>query len=483
MEGANISLRVESQLLALLSAMGLIVATAFQLGWMVPFALWPLARHLSRSGSVSICLVAAWLYQGYIHIFAVSFSWVGWSVLVTLKTVPFLLLGLAKGKRFDAITLACAWTLAEWLNSIGPYGHTGGSLSHLLADSPYWIQTARWSGCFFTTLFLVWLGATLVKPTRHSLVGSLLIGGLILVAWLTRAPAADSQPLMVGLVQTQMESRRKFKEPKPVEAAERLLALTAEAGQGADLVIWPETAFPWSDLRWDPEWSRRLGQLTATDKFALIAGSLSKVEGGWQNTLHLVSAEGRFSESYGKKRLVPLVEYLPDENWRKFSLFQDTSEIVAGSGDGLFNCGEAQIGVMVCWESMSPLMARSLVDQGSTVLVVATNDQWFKGTDVALYHLQMSVFRAVESGRPVLHVGNGGYTAHIDSRGRIVGILPEEERGVMRAGVKPDQTFNFYSRFGDWPLIIFLMVLLAGYLSRANRQGGPLDSRNGDGDD
>ena len=83
--------------------------------------------------------------------------------------------------------------------------------------------------------------------------------------------------------------------------------------------------------------------------------------------------------------------------------------------------GDAKAGVMICFESHFPSLAREFVREGADVLVEMTNDGYLGNTPVLRQHLASATFRAVETNRPVIRVTNVGVTAYIDQRGRSFG--------------------------------------------------------------
>jgi apolipoprotein N-acyltransferase len=74
---------------------------------------------------------------------------------------------------------------------------------------------------------------------------------------------------------------------------------------------------------------------------------------------------------------------------------------------------------------------------GADMIVLVTNDSWFSNSSEAAAHAAQAVLRAVETGLPVVRVGNSGVSGVIhpdgtanwltDSSGRLI----VDERGIM----------------------------------------------------
>ena len=83
------------------------------------------------------------------------------------------------------------------------------------------------------------------------------------------------------------------------------------------------------------------------------------------------------------------------------------------------------LGVLLCSEVGSANAARERVRLGAQVLVNPASDRWYPIASAAEQHLQMAVFRAVETRRPLLRVSSGSSSAVIDRRGRVQTVLPD----------------------------------------------------------
>jgi len=72
------------------------------------------------------------------------------------------------------------------------------------------------------------------------------------------------------------------------------------------------------------------------------------------------------------------------------------------------------------------------------------------------------IMRALENGRYVLRATNTGVTAIIDSNGEIQSILTLFQQGVLTGNIQPMKGSTFFSRYGDYPLLGFVFVLMLG---------------------
>lgn len=117
--------------------------------------------------------------------------------------------------------------------------------------------------------------------------------------------------------------------------------------------------------------------------------------------------------------------------------------------------------VLVCYESAFGALARRRVKDGAQLLINITDDAWSYSDSSLLQHFSMSVFRAVESRRPVVRCANSGVSAHIDKHGRILKSLPLWKKGQMSCDVSPSDEMSLYSRLGDFFVLLCAIVVLS----------------------
>jgi apolipoprotein N-acyltransferase len=116
-------------------------------------------------------------------------------------------------------------------------------------------------------------------------------------------------------------------------------------------------------------------------------------------------------------------------------------------------------GISICFEdAFGEEMIRRLPE--ATLLVNVSNDAWFSGSIAPAQHLQMARMRALEAGRPLLRATNTGMTALIDARGGLQAEAPPYQVYVLDGKIQPMQGTTPYARIGNWPVVMFIIVIL-----------------------
>ncbi len=307
---------------------------------------------------------------------------------------------------------------------------------------------------------LPWLGlammAVLIGLVSHLLVSKRLrpifLGLALLGLWIGAAHAlwrvdSEGPGLPVALVQTGFSQDEKWDSSKREQGVEQLLQATSEAAQdGAELVIWPETAWPYRGMRRRVTNTRKIGKAARTYQIDILASSIEEVpderDPDWVNSVSLVLSSGRFTEHYEKRRLAPFAEYMPlPRGWqprlRAVSPFSSISRFVPGSTDVVLTTSSGhKFAVMICYESMTPRMAGHLASQVD-FLVVVTNDAPFRHSQPNEAHFRSAILRAVETGKPVLQAANTGVSGAIASNGRVLLRTPVGFSGPNVQHVRP----------------------------------------------
>ncbi len=256
----------------------------------------------------------------------------------------------------------------------------------------------------------------------------------------------------------------------------------AAASSRPDVILWPEASTPLA-LRGDATAAAFANTLVARARTPLVAGSIAIEDGGtprerWFNGAFLVTPDGGVQKDYyAKRQLVPFGEFVPLRpllGWlSKFVPIGDDFARGLDSAPLVVPLKEksAVFGPLICYEDIYPDLARRSVIAGSEVLTVLTNNGWFGEGGAAYQHAAHSVLRAVETRRPVLRCGNGGWSGWIDEFGLVREEIQNDAgtiyfRGHRTLSVQRDKRWigreSFYVEHGDWFVAVCFCAVLLG---------------------
>jgi apolipoprotein N-acyltransferase len=313
---------------------------------------------------------------------------------------------------------------------------------------------------------------------------------------------ADDGP-SVRIVQANVKQTIKYDQGYFEDIVHRYVTLTAQApapGKPApQIVIWPEGAIPAAvdDYLAPGTWTREAIQNALRPGQVLMVGAYRAEPGlekpAYFNTFVVLrrTAEGlEILGRYDKHRLVPFGEYMPAEALMTAIGFKTLVHVGDGFTAGpeprpITPAGLPPLQPLICYESLFP----GFVSAGARasgvrprMIVNVSNDAWYGVTSGPLQNLNLSAYRAIEEGLPMLRATPTGVSAVVDANGRIrfgerLGLGAS---GVIDAHLPRAGPATTYSRLGDAPLWLLLtlsgVVAMLGFVASAlkrNDNPGP----------
>ncbi len=449
---------------------------------------------------------------------ATSIGWVALSLYFAFYLPVFVVLSRVAVHRLHVPVVLAApvvWTGLELARAHLLSGMTMGSLGYTQYPWLGLIQVSDLGGMYAVSFVVMFAAASLATmismegrrwsfwpllPAVVVLAGALVYGHVRMAG--NNTVAGPEIALIQGSIDVQMRYDPDMKGRVFKEYFEPSRRAAAEHPQ-VDLIVWPETMFLDPLVTFDPGAPRPADweQTQADTKLAIkwLAKSLGKPlllgidryrfaadRPRCYNSAVFVAPDGQVLDHYEKMHLVPFGEYVPFAD--RFPWLQGLTplpiSIDAGERPAAFGLKGCRISPNICYETVLPHVIRRQVNtlaaegREPDILVNLTNDGWFWGSSELDMHLICGVFRAVECRKPLLIAANTGFSAWIDSDGRIVEQGPRREPRVIIARPRLDQhRESWYLRHGDWfaGTCLFGCVLcgLAGILGRF--RGGKLD--------
>jgi apolipoprotein N-acyltransferase len=281
-----------------------------------------------------------------------------------------------------------------------------------------------------------------------------------------------------------------------------------------DLIVWPETAYPFSftmidrgvdDLGLQPqvkriapnftaaEWRKRAQTIASqlhdwADQIGspMLVGTITYDHrpGGHSkyNSAVLFAPGSTAVQTFHKMHLVPFGEYVPLVKTLPFLTAltpykgDEVPSLTFGPGPTWFDVGPFRYASAICFEDTVPHLVRRFFSEAPggrdpDVLLNLSNDGWFAGSSEHEMHLAVSVFRAIENRVPLARSANTGISAIIDGNGRVLDSLPTLKEGFVTGIVPLDDRRGYYPSWGDWVgqsclAVVIGLVVLGRFWSR-----------------
>lgn len=453
--------------------------------WLLPFG----ARIEGLSAALGVPLmflasVVIGLIEGAITALAFAPC-----VYLRRSRVPFFLI-------FAALYIV-AEALQEYLPEVSfPWCRLGV----IMADVTPFIQSASLFGSLFISLLILLINGLIAQaavlllgcflPSRSSARGRRAVrlpAGILCLACAAAVFAADygfgaariarreasPQIVRVAAVQGGLAMQDKWDMTLSQTVSEYLELSAAAVSDGAQIILWPETAVP-ADIT--DSCFERIAAFASENDVTIVTGAFASERDGrrnlYYNVLCSVGPDGEVSEPYIKRRLVPMGERMPFSGLIDYGYTEPYQNLTPGSEpvllpvDGLLAAG------VVCYDSIYASSVRDNVAAGAQLILMSSNDSWFADTPAMEEHFDNSVMRAVENGRWIARSGNTGVTAFIDNLGRVVGRCPTDLRTYMLYDVGLFEEQTLYTRVGDVVLIpcVLLCIAAAAFIFRRERR-------------
>lgn len=386
--------------------------------------------------------------------------------------------------RLADIILFCLFlSLFEWLRGHVLTGFPWNLLAYSWAWSLSFSQSVAYVGSYgltFLTFILACFPLLMASQgsTRSRWLKGVAFAGAVSLLWiggvvrLASFPTAFQDQVVLRLVQPSIPQKMKWQPENRSAIFHEMLSLSRlPSGLDVTHLIWPEASLPFFALESDFV----LGQLAslAPQDGAIILGVPRRFNTGSQdlvlrNAVVALGREGNLQDVYDKQHLVPFGEYVPLRR-----LFPDmVTKITAGGVDYSSGEGETVLsprGVLparplICYEGIFPGRVVSRGEGRPNWFLSLTNDGWFGRSFGPFQHFQMTRFRAIEEGIPLVRVANNGISGVIDPLGRVLNSLALDEKGVLDSRLPKSLAVPpLYGSYGD--RVFFALLFLFGLLA------------------
>ena len=369
------------------------------------------------------------------------------AITLVLCTLLFRRLFARRRTIAAAVAAPALWVALEYVTTqLSPHG-TFGSISYSQMDALPILQVAALAGLWGISFLLLLVPSALAvqlapDTTRRGRAGVaamtvLLLGAaLVYGGWRLQAPATSS--LRIGLVSLEKPVRPDLHDAQGQALEARYVAAIDQlAGDGARVVVIPETSFATTDAT-----IPAFAAAAQRNRLVLDAGIDFKGDPRAERNMVMVFQPGSpMPFTYNKHHLIPGLErrYTPGDGYTMLD-------------------GEPRTGLAICKDMDFHDIGQAYAARRAQLLLVPA---WDFGVDGWL-HSRMSIMRGVESGFAVARAARSGRLTLSDDRGRVLAEASSEQHDAELVGDLPlRETHTPYARWGNWFVWLDLVTLLA----------------------
>ena len=401
-------------------------------------------------------------------------------VLVSRLTLP------KKFPIINLISLPVIYTFYEFTQTLGWWGVPWGRLSLGQVDMLLPVEAASLFGSYFITAVIVLVNSLLAfaltemrdgnRSKKYALtaltvfVANMALGSVLMLMG-ERAVGEDS--ITVGVVQGNYDSTEKWTS-SPQSMLDKHLDLTrGAASDGAELVIWAETALPFG-LHPKSIYSIQISEVAREYGITVLVGAMSYDDGEEYNAVFCYNPDGTVDETlYKKRHLVPFGEYVPMRSFietvvpfmSEISMLDE--DMTPGTDSEIFDTDIGKVGSLICFDSIYEMLSRDSVRDGAELIAISTNDSWFSDSAGIYMHNNQARLRAIENGRYVARSANTGISCFISSTGEILSELPPLTEGYLCEEVYLSGRTTLYKIIGNTFVYLLGTMILVPFAYEA----------------
>ena len=394
--------------------------------------------------------------------FGVAFSSYLATILILFFYGPLFALPAAfimkKTGKYGVLLLPFFWTSVEFIKSLGETASPWNIIPLSQSEYLFPIQIVSVTGIWGISFWAAMINALLFLAFRDSRKWYSVAAIWTLIPFLTGAlviQGADypEHTVKACIIQGNVDPAVKWANSLE-DNLNRYRDLSIKSSE-VEVMFWPEAAIPavFNQSLFARSYLRNLAQEMNTP---ILTGSLARDfhdDGEFQrfNSAFLIRPEADELERYDKIHLVPGGERMPFQDLipaiGKLNFGQ--AEFTPGTDYHIFQVDSSGFGVMICFESIFPDIARNFTRNGADFLVNITNDGWYGKSAEPYQQALLTRYRAIENRRSLVRSANTGISYFTDGYGRFIKISRLEEDAVLISEIPIYEDETFYCKYGD----------------------------------
>lgn len=376
----------------------------------------------------------------------------------------------------NRLAIASLWALLELgLSSLlsGMPFHNS-RLGIPLTANLFTIQWATMGGVTVLTFLMVFVNLVFTEFLFHKKTiylkyafatsTAILVGGAIL--YYSFEPTYSNEPFKVALVSQNLNPEIQWNENNGNELAKNIIDQCKEAAnENPDFMLWTECIVPWTYAKND-DLLNEIFNISKDKKITQVIGLNAEVANDHKKMYNSVFYfdENKEPEVYHKKILLKGIEeplgaiVIPNINNEGYSYVKGSKQLPIDTKFG-------KAGTLICSESAEEEATLEQTKSGALFFFNLSNDGWFGDSCLGKQHFYYSRLMAVMSRKDFAISNNCGYSAMIESSGKISTQIKSKSPTMLLATVQPNSNTTIYSSFPNLIVLILVLLLLLNFIT------------------
>lgn len=391
-----------------------------------------------------------------------------------------------RSAAFRYLAFPAAWMLGEWLRARLFTGFPWLMPGYSQVNEPLG-NFASIVGVYGVSVIVLWIAAAFYSILRSFTASSKRQGAFALVVISAAFIVGFSlknvmfthpeKPLSITLVQGNESIETKWAAQNRIPTLNRYWQMTRDSH--ADVVVWPESALPFSEYE-AKGYLKTMDRLLTQRHQTLITGIIHQNQQTQQyyNALVVLGQKSaneaknqpyhyNDSDRYYKRHLLPIGEFVPFASILRplakffnlpmsdFSRGKPNQPPIRVKGHHWLSA--------ICYEIAFGTELNAMMKPDIDTILTISNDTWFGHSIGPAQHLQIAQMRAIEFQRPVVRATNTGITGLINRHGQISAQLPMFKTLALNGNITPATGQSIYQRIGLWPIYILFIIAFISY--------------------
>jgi apolipoprotein N-acyltransferase len=238
-----------------------------------------------------------------------------------------------------------------------------------------------------------------------------------------------------------------------------------------EMIIWSESAIPWK-FETDDAFVPKVLSITYWSRADHLLGILSPSMRDKRlvyNSAYLIKYDGRITDRYDKTILLDFLEkpfnggpltILPFINISRYD------NILTGRKQKVIKSGKADIGVLICNESLSGDIYINYIWEGADLFILMSNDSWFENTMLQAHHFYITRLYAVMMGRDIIVNSNRGITGLIRADGEVNSLPLSKRARIFSCAADLHYGKTVYFRIQNFTIPFYLLLTFISVFKR-----------------